>query len=89
MTEDRRRLVFGCYTIEQFVFLIADDDPMSCPRLDHYGFSVGTEAELDDDARAGQGVPGRPIRASTSSTSTSTTTACSRSRRSTSATCCR
>ena len=25
----------------------ADDPPMTCPRLDHYGFSVGTEAELD------------------------------------------
>lgn len=49
MTEDRRRLVFGCYTIEQFVFLIAGDDPpMTCPRLDHYGFSVESEAELDD-----------------------------------------
>lgn len=49
MTEDRRRLVFGCYTIEQFVFLIAGDEPpMSCPRLDHYGFSVGSEAELDE-----------------------------------------
>lgn len=48
MTEDRRRLVFGCHTIEQFVFLIAGDEPpMTCPRLDHYGFSVGTEAELD------------------------------------------
>ncbi|MFA5885903.1 MAG: hypothetical protein WDA60_18775 [Acidimicrobiia bacterium] len=49
MTEDRRRLVFGCYTIEQFVFLIAGDDPpMTCPRMDHYGFSVGSEAELDE-----------------------------------------
>lgn len=47
MTEDRRRLVFGCYTIEQFVFLIADEHPMVCPRLDHYGFSVATEEELD------------------------------------------
>lgn len=48
MTENRRRLVFGAYTIEQFVFLIAGDEPpMTCPRLDHYGFSVGTEDELD------------------------------------------
>ena len=48
MTEDRRRLVFGAYSIEQFVFLIAGDEPpMTCPRLDHYGFSVGTEEELD------------------------------------------
>ena len=48
MTIDGGRLVFGCHTVEQFVFLIADDPPMSCPRLDHYGMSVGTEAELDD-----------------------------------------
>jgi hypothetical protein len=47
MTVDGGRLVFGCHTVEQFVFLIADDSPMSCPRLDHYGFSVGAEAELD------------------------------------------
>jgi hypothetical protein len=47
MTEDRRRLVLGCHTVEQFVFLIAEDDPMTCARLDHYGLSVGTEAELD------------------------------------------
>lgn len=48
MTEDRRRLVLSAYTYEQFVFLIADDPPMSCPRLDHFGFSVGAEDELDD-----------------------------------------
>ncbi len=47
MTEDRRRLVLGCHTVEQFVFLIADDEPMTCARLDHYGMSVETEAELD------------------------------------------
>jgi hypothetical protein len=47
MTIDGGRLVFGCHTVEQFVFLVADDPPMSCPRLDHYGFSVGTEGELD------------------------------------------
>jgi hypothetical protein len=48
MTEDRHRLVFGAYTVEQFVFLIADDPPMACPRLDHFGMSVGSEVELDD-----------------------------------------
>jgi hypothetical protein len=47
-TVDRKKLVFGVHTIEQFVFLIADEPPMTCPRLDHYGLSVGTEAELDD-----------------------------------------
>lgn len=44
---DGQRLIFGVHTIEQFVFLIADDEPMTCPRLDHYGLSVETEAELD------------------------------------------
>ena len=48
MTEDRHRLVLSCYTYEQFVFLISEDDPMTCPRLDHYGMSVETEAELDE-----------------------------------------
>ena len=47
-TEDRRKLVLSVHTYEQFVFLIADDQPMACPRLDHYGISVDTEAELDD-----------------------------------------
>jgi len=48
MTEDRRQLVLGAYTAEQFVFLIADDAPMRCPRLDHFGLSVGSEDELDE-----------------------------------------
>ena len=48
MTEDRHRLVLSCYTFEQFVFLISGDDPMTCPRLDHYGISVESEAELDE-----------------------------------------
>lgn len=46
-TVDGQKLVFGVHTVEQFVFLIADDPPMTCPRLDHFGLSVGTEAELD------------------------------------------
>src|SRR5262245_51095873 len=48
MTEDRRRLVMSAYTYEQFVFLIAEDEPMQCPRLDHFGMSVGTREEFDD-----------------------------------------
>jgi hypothetical protein len=48
LTDDRKRLVFQAYTIEQFVFLIADEPPMVCPRLDHFGLSVGAESELDD-----------------------------------------
>ncbi len=46
-TVDGQKLVFGVHTIEQFVFLIADEPPMTCPRLDHFGLSVGTEADLD------------------------------------------
>jgi hypothetical protein len=47
-TIDRKRLVLGCGRIDQFIFLIADDEPMACPRLDHYGFSVESEAHLDE-----------------------------------------
>ena len=59
-----RKQVFQVHNIEQFVFLIADDPPMTCPRLDHFGLSVGAEAELDDDPRPREGVAGarRPRR---------------------------
>jgi hypothetical protein len=48
LTEDRRRLVMSAYTYEQFVFLIAEDEPMQCPRLDHFGMSVATHDEFND-----------------------------------------
>lgn len=47
MTVERRRMIFGCVHWDQFVFLVADDPPMACPRLDHYGLAVGTLAELE------------------------------------------
>jgi hypothetical protein len=47
-TLDRKRLVMRAYSNEQFVFLIAEDTPMTCPRLDHFGMSVDTMEELDD-----------------------------------------
>jgi hypothetical protein len=47
-TLDRQRLVMRAYSNEQFVFLIAEDPPMTCPRLDHFGMSVDTMEELDD-----------------------------------------
>ncbi len=46
MTEDRRRLVLACGHWDQFLFLIADEQPMVGPRMDHFGFAVGTAAEL-------------------------------------------
>jgi hypothetical protein len=46
MTQDRRRLILSCVHWDQFIFLIAENDPMRCPRMDHYGFAVGTLDEL-------------------------------------------
>ncbi len=46
LTEDRHRLVFSCVHWDQFMFLIAEEKPMTCPRLDHFGFAVGSEEEL-------------------------------------------
>jgi hypothetical protein len=45
-TRDREVLVLSAYDWEQFLFLIAEDDPMHCPRLDHFGMSVGSLEEL-------------------------------------------
>ena len=47
MTIDRQRLILGCVHWDQFIFLVAEDEPMRCPRLDHYGFAVGTLGELE------------------------------------------
>ena len=51
LTEDRRRLVLRAHTNEQFVFLVADDQPMTAPRLDHFGLSVSSLAEFEEVAR--------------------------------------
>jgi hypothetical protein len=46
LTEERKRLVLRAYNNEQFVFLVADSEPMRCPGGDHFGMSVGTPREL-------------------------------------------
>lgn len=46
MTEDRKRLVMGVHRYDQFIFLIAEDEPMKTARLDHFGLSVDTLDEL-------------------------------------------
>jgi hypothetical protein len=46
MTESRRRLVLSCVHWDQFIFLVAEDGPMQCPRMDHFGFAVGSMDEL-------------------------------------------
>lgn len=47
MTEPGRRLIMQAYSHDQFVFLIADDEPMRCARLDHFGMAVDTREEFD------------------------------------------
>lgn len=51
MTVDRTRLILGCVHWNQFIFLIAEDDPMRCARMDHFGLAVGTRDELLGVAR--------------------------------------
>ncbi|HXW35059.1 MAG TPA: hypothetical protein VEJ87_10815 [Acidimicrobiales bacterium] len=46
MTVDRRRLILSCVHWDQFIFLISDEVPMSCPRMDHFGLAVGSREEL-------------------------------------------
>jgi len=46
MTQAGERLVLRVHSNEQFVFLVADPQPMACPRMDHFGLSVGAPAEL-------------------------------------------
>jgi len=48
MTIDGRRLVLDAGRIDQFIFIVSNDDPMTCPRMDHWGMSVKSEAQLDD-----------------------------------------
>ena len=51
LTEDRHRLVFRAHSHEQFVFLIADDAPMTAPRMDHFGLSVSSLEDFEEVAR--------------------------------------
>jgi uncharacterized glyoxalase superfamily protein PhnB len=48
MTEDRKRLVMMAYEFGQFVFIEADDKPMTTTAMDHFGMSVSTLDELND-----------------------------------------
>ena len=48
MTEDRKRLVMGVHTYDQFVFLVADENPMKTPHADHFGLSVDSLDQLHE-----------------------------------------
>ena len=89
MTIDRQRLILSCVHWDQFIFLIADDDPMRCPRMDHFGLSVGSRDELVGVAERTKAYAAHDPRVSTWSTSMSTTRGRSRSTRSTCSTSCR
>jgi hypothetical protein len=61
-TVDRQRLVLSCVRWDQFIYLIAEDDPMRCAPMDHFGFAVGSMDELQgvqDRAAAYRGHDGR------------------------------
>ena len=51
MTEDRKRLVMGVHSYDQFVFVVADDSPMQAPRGDHFGMAVDSLEELREVLR--------------------------------------
>jgi hypothetical protein len=46
MSIDGERLVMRAHSNEQFIFLVADENPMRCPATDHFGLSVRTPEEL-------------------------------------------
>lgn len=46
-TEDRRQMVMAVGHWDHFVFLHAEDEPMRTPRMDHFGMSVRSRADLD------------------------------------------
>ena len=47
MAKDREVFVLRAHRDDQFVFLVGSDEPMTCPKLDHFGMSVATSEELD------------------------------------------
>ena len=47
-TIDRKRLVMMAYEFGQFVFIEADDNPMTTNTIDHYGMSVSTREQLEE-----------------------------------------
>ncbi len=46
MTVEDERLVLSVHRVDQFIYLIADDEPMRAPRLDHFGVSVDSVEDL-------------------------------------------
>jgi hypothetical protein len=46
MGEEGKLMVLRVHSNEQFVYLAADESPMTCAKLDHFGLSVATPDDL-------------------------------------------
>ena len=51
LTEDRARLVLRVHSHEQFLFVVAEDKPMTAPPMDHFGLSVASVGDFQEVAR--------------------------------------
>ena len=47
MVKDGELIVLRAHSNEQFVYLHASEDPLTCPVADHFGFQVDTADALD------------------------------------------
>lgn len=47
MTRPGAQVVLQAWSYDQFVFVVAEDEPMQCPRMDHFGLAVDDRAEFD------------------------------------------
>ena len=48
ITEDRKQFVLRAHSFEQFVFVMAEAEPMQGSLMSHFGLSVPSKEELDD-----------------------------------------
>ncbi|HEX9767412.1 MAG TPA: VOC family protein [Nitriliruptorales bacterium] len=48
ITEDRKQFVLRAHSFEQFVFIMAEEQPMRGSAMSHFGMSVPSKQELDD-----------------------------------------
>ena len=54
MSKERERLVLSAHRWDQFIFLIAEDAPMTTAHLDHFGVAVDELSELAAMAAAAE-----------------------------------
>ena len=88
MTEDRARLILSCVHWDQFIFLIAEDDPMRCPRDGPLRVRGGIDGGAAGGGGAGVAFREHDDRVDLIDLHMPTTRRSSRSTRSTCGTCC-